>query len=368
MQFLEFGKNPLNSLSSSFSGSLISIPPLDRCGFELWHHYFPAKNKNSGKLVYFFVDFLLLNMPEDDEASLFGSKQVGIVYAGKMDGDLQFSGEVFTGEDVSFSKRILSMRFGNNVCLEDSLIGNIIQDGHHHLGRLGVGHWGSISFEIKAASLLARQQTFPAFLPYALNCYQTYWNTPDLITQYDGHIVMNEEEFVVKASEGGYGYRDKTWGSRFSDTHIKIYGGRMRSSKRSLSAEKSAFVMLAHAPVLWDYALGKKYYIILSVDGEIYEFSHTIYAKRDKHCEKISADSFIFSFSEWNLRHKIELTLEVPAEKMNAISYPNPQNLLQKFILACPVTIHIKLFGSRAFVRWELIDELTIEGAVLEQN
>lgn len=368
MKFSEFHKNPLTSLSGNFSGSMLGSPPLDRCGFELWHHYFPAKNISTGEKVYFFVDFLLLNIPDDAEGSLFGSRQAGIVYVGKMDGKLQFSGEVFTGDDVSFSKRILSMRFGSNVCLDDSLIGNIIQDGQHHLGRLGVGNLGSISFELKLSPVLARRQTFPSFLPYALHCYQTYWNTLELITQYDGHVVMNEEEYLVKSSECGYGYRDKTWGSRFSNVHIKIYGGRMHGKQEKLSAEKSAFVMFAHAPVLWDYALGKKYYLVLVLNGEIYEFSHIIYAKQDIHYEEIKNNMFVFSFTEWNLKHKIEIRIEVPIDKMNTVSYPNPQNLLQKFILACPVTVHIRLFGVRGLLHWDLIDEITIEGAVLEQN
>ncbi len=368
MQFLEFSKNHLTAFVNNFSGSLLNRSPLDRCGFELWHHYFPAKNKNTGEIVYFFVDFILLNIPKDDETSLFGSKQAGVVYVGKMDGDLQFSGEVFTGNDVSYSKRTLSIRFGSNVCLEDSLIGNIIQDGQHHLGRLGVGHWGSISFELKISPIFTHQQTFPSFLPYALGGYQTYWNTPDLISQYDGHVVMNEEEFVVKANECGYGFRDKTWGSRFSDSHIKIYGGRMRSATQELSPEKSTFVMLCHAPVLWDYALGKKYYLVLVLNGTVYEFSHTIYAKQDKHSEEIKDGIFIFSFAEWNLKHKIEVEIRVPVAKMHSLSYPSPQNLLQKLLLACPISVYIKLFSSKALINWDLIDEITIEGAALEQR
>ncbi len=368
MQFLELSKNHFSTLMNNFSGSFLNRSPLDRCGFELWHHYFPAKNTNTGEIVYFFIDFILLNMPKDDQTSLFGSRRAGVVYVGKMDGNLQFSGEVFTGNDVSSSKRTLSIRFGSNVCLEDSLIGNIIQDGQHHLGRLGVGHWGSISFELKISSIFAHQQTFPSFLPYALGGYQTYWNTPDLISQYDGHVVMNEEEFVVKASECGYGFRDKTWGSRFSDSHIKIYGGRMHSNRKKLSPEKSTFVLLCHTPVLWDYELGKKYYLVLVLNGTVYEFVHTIYARQAKHQENIQEGTFILSFTEWNLKHKVEIEIRTPVSKMHALSYPSPQNLLEKFLLACPVNVEIKLFSSRAMIHWDLIDEITIEGAALEQK
>lgn len=366
MQLFEFHKAYPSVLSTAQTGSCLT-PELERSGFELWHHYFPVKNIKTGEKSYFFINFMLLNSNTEDDKSLFGCKHVGLVYAGLMNRNLCFSGEVFFGDDLNYSKRTLSLRMGSNVCLEDSLVGNIVQDGQHYLAKLGIGNWGSISFELRLSPLVLQHQSFPSFLPYILNGYQTYWQTSQLKMAYDGHIVMNEEEYSVKSSEGS-GYRDKMWGSSFGSYWLKIYGGELSSQISEISPERSAFLLICHSPVLWDYDLGKKYCLVLIINDKVYHFSHSIYAKQSTYHEKTSGDSFSFTFSGWNLQNKVEVNVEILTDVLHSLSYPTPQNLLQQFLVASPISVNIKLFSIKNLLKWHIIDEITVEGACLAQT
>ncbi|MGL4524265.1 MAG: hypothetical protein ACRCVN_01930 [Spirochaetia bacterium] len=367
MARLEVSKNYFGLVAPVQNASSLTAS-MQESGFEIWHHFFSATNIKSGEKAYFFINFMLLNTASASHQALLGHRHCGIVYAGMLNKPQAFSTECFFDEQVVCSKRTLSVRIGNNVCLEDSLVGSIIQDAGQSLNQLGVGSVGSISFDLKMSHIICQEDQSPALFPYVLNGYELYWYTHTLRTAYDGHIVVNEQEFKADKSSVSLGYRDKIWGRSFPNCWIKIYAGHIKSTQHEINQEKSAFLLLCHSVVLWNYDLGKKCRIILTLNGKSYEFSHTSYTHSDPYNEEKTEDGSILLFESTNARHKIKVRVQTQDKNFHALQFPTPQDYLKKILISIPVSIKIELFLMRGIFGSQLIDEIYVSDACFEQG
>lgn len=344
---------------------------LKKEGFELWRHFFWGIDKETQERRAFFAEYFIVN-PELRKAHGPVLDKKGFSFAmaraGMLGPDGKVVAEFFKASATSSAKRVLSLRMGDNICLEDSLTGNLIYDDHAAGVRLGFCQGGAISWDLKVQKPLSYSSGAGAsFFARSFNLAQMYWNAGGLNARFEGRITLDGREFAVEGGQS-MGYQDREWGRAFSGAWLKIFGGGLTSAISGETHQPGAFMCFKHTPQLFGRQLGNKYSIILVYRNKLYDFSIMFDKNNYKFMEKEEDGELQWHIEAQNPSYKLVADLSAPIKNLTPTNYPKPRGGIFCLLSGGGVSGVVKLYKSAAFLNWETIDELNLENAGVEKD
>jgi tocopherol cyclase len=292
-----------------------------------------------------------------------------MVRAGMLGENPVIIAEFFGEENVSVSRHVLSLRFGSNICLEDSTRGSIVHDPKGIGCRFDLCGYGAISWELKVVKTADFHFGFAAGkLARLLHIAGMYWDIAGLKAQFDGRITVGDREFKVE-STSSFGYQDKTWGSRFSKEWLKLYGGRLMFTNGQEVPDGSLLVARGE-PVLWGYPLGVKYFIVLHYNGKVYNFSSVLSGKNYfyKYNEYLSGEFLNVEIEAVKLNYRIICKIMLKKESLVTLNYPTPQSANFPVYMSSAAEVSVELYRSAPLLAWELAAQFKLSDAAFQVN
>lgn len=345
---------------------------LNRNGFEIWRHFFWANPlSNDSGPEPFLLEFLLLSPLRKDRKKqpyfhLQGSSFT-MVRLVRLKNCLQPA--VFVGmQEVELSKKILLLRFGRNMCMEDASMGQILTLDKDIGVRFGLSTAGSVSWNLRINKQYSYGDIFNLnSLMTACGIISMNWYLGGLKVNFDGTLVINEDEFKAYSSTS-YGFQDKIWGSHLGQSWIKLYGGYLSSVHDEKKSLNDAITIFRYQRSIYGLSDNFVHHCVYVYDGVLYDFSSNV-KKTVYTCKEIIQNNTIEVHIELTATtERLVVLLKLDNTSRCRVNYPHPTgNNFSVFINEVTYG-EIELYRLVSLVGWQKLSHQQIHRAVYESS
>ncbi|NIZ40266.1 hypothetical protein PVA45_01900 [Entomospira entomophila] len=341
-------------------------------GLEVWRHFFWAKSLDTDEIVPVLLEYMLLNPAHKERRQqpyfhVNGSSfaMVRCIRLGKK--SIQ-PAHFLSMKDVDISRRILSLRFGRNICLEDALTGQVVTVDKDIGERFALASAGSASWDLQVQKSQSYGYGFIASRwVTASRLIGLSWHVGGLRARYDGDIAINEEELKVDLASS-YGFQDKIWGGCLGSDWIKLYGGYLADAENGEIASDDSLSLFRHQRTVLGKPEGYDYHIIYVHNGVLYDFSSDV--KRNVYVfhEHDKGEFVEVLFEAVAVTQRLVIRLTVDKQMYNTIQYPYPGGGNLSITAVTPVSGELELFRFIPLGGWEREIHQTIHLSVYESS
>lgn len=316
---------------------------LRRKGYDWWWHSFTGYHKQTGKSKAFFIEYFVINPQKNNKEMVFGqsdgerlfdSSATGtvkpsyvMIKAGTWGTDAKQIHNFYPADQLEVGKKQLSIKVGNCILSEDTLIGSVNMSGADAAGHPEyMTDSGYMSWNLK----MDKQVTFNAgygtsWFFRKLKAFEMYWHAQGVKTEYSGTVTLDGEEYVV-LPEKSYGYADKNWGSGFTKPWVWLSSCNLTSQITHTKLSNSCFDIGGGCPKIFGIPLKRKLLVFLKLQNSVYEFNFSKFWKKSK---------VTFSFTEnddnlhWfvcaeNRKYLLDVDVYCPKSETIFINYESP--------------------------------------------
>ncbi|NIZ47229.1 hypothetical protein PVA44_01825 [Entomospira nematocerorum] len=341
-------------------------------GLEVWRHFFWAKSLNTGTMVPVLLEYMLLNPTHKERRQQpyfhINGSSFAMVRCVRLGVDGVQPAHFFSMKDVDMSRRILSLRFGRNICLEDALTGQVVTVDKDIGVRFSLANAGSASWDLQVEKSQSYGYGFIASRWVTANrLIGLSWHVGGLKSLYTGDIAINDDELQVDASTS-YGFQDKIWGGNIGNDWVKLYGGYLSSPDGKEIFKSDSLSFFRHERVILGKSEGHDYHIIYVHDGILYDFSSDI--KRNVYVfhEQDKGDFIEILLEAVAVTQRLVIRLMVEKRLYNTIQYPYPSGGNLSITAITPVSGELELFRFVPLGGWEREIHQTIHLSVYESS
>ncbi len=347
------------------------IGSLRQKGYEVWRHFFWATDIESGERCGFIIDYMLLSPAKKKKKPmpLFDKNgcSFAMVRATMLGANGASPAEFFSDEDVEHSQRVLSLRFGENICLEDGLVGNIVYADKETGVRYKICTAGSASWQLQVEKHYSYGFSFTAsHWLSSTHLKAMNWHVGGLQANYEGHITVNSREFRVHP-DMSFGFQDKIWGYAMRGSWLKIYGGYFNDATSGAALKETSLTVFQYNRWFLGWRRSDRWYVLFVHEGKIYDFSSTLTQHNIKAVdEKNNRASIVLSAS--NVKYQISIILHMDNyDQATNINYPKPEGGLMNTKVCATLAGVVELQTLSPLVGWESVVKVQMTKGVCEQ-
>jgi tocopherol cyclase len=340
-------------------------------GYEVWRHFFWATDIENGERCGFIIDYMLLNPAKKKKKPVplfdMDGGSFAMVRATMLTPVAPAPAEFFSDADVEYSQRVLSLRFGENICLEDGLVGNIVYADKEPGVRYKLCTAGSASWQLQVDKHYSYGFSFTASSWLSKTHLKAInWHVGGLQANYEGHITVNSREFRVHP-ERSFGFQDKVWGYAMRGSWLKIYSGKFNDVLTGESLKETSLTVFQYNRWFLGWQRQDRWYVLFVHEGKMYDFSSTLTQHNIKEVdEKNNRATIILSAS--NVKHQISITLHMDNyDQAVNINYPKPEGGLLTTKVCATLAGVIELQILSPLVGWESVIKVHMMQGVCEQ-
>lgn len=349
--------------------------PLARKGYDWWWHSFTAEHAVTGARKSFYIEYFLCNpalaqsepvLVWNDPAGRKAGQRpsycmVNVGFWGLEKGQLH---RFFPWSDVSIPAGApLDLRAGDCVCNEKHMSGRVRvtpEDVAAHPEWMSDA--GEMEWDIRINKQVAYNVGYGASKFFrALNAFEMFWHAEGMKTSYDGRLVLNGEEYIVRP-ESCYGYADKNWGGDFTSPWVWLSSNDLVSKRTGKRLMNSVFEVGGGNPKVFGIALGRKLLGQFYYEGQDYEFNFSKFWTGSRtffDCTETD-DSIVWRVTQTTFKAKMEAEISCRKEEMLLINYESPDGFKRHTRLwnCGNGQGSVRLYEKRRS-GWSLIDEVS---------
>lgn len=340
-------------------------------GYEVWRHFFWATDTESGERCGFVIDYMLLNPAKKKKKPQPLFDMDGCSFAMVRATMLSMGGaapaEFFSDAEVEHSLRVLSLRFGENICLEDGLVGNIVYADKEVGVRYKLCTAGSASWQLQVDKHYSYGFSFTASRWLSNTHLKAMnWHVGGLQARYEGHITINSREFRVHP-ENSFGFQDKVWGYALRGSWLKMYGGCFVDTQSGELLKESSLTVFQYNRWFLGRQRKDRWYVLFVHEGKMYDFSSQLTQHHIKTVDDNNNRASIVLAAS-NGKHQISITLHSDDyDQAVSINYPKPDGGLITTKICLSLSGVVELQTLSPLVGWESTVKVQLTQGVYEQ-
>ena len=339
-------------------------------GYDWWWHSFTAINKKTGEEAPFFIEFFLINPKLAKASPTLGQDPEGkkpsylMVKCGKWGKEKKQLHRFYSWKEIQVhAKEPYSVNAKECFASETSLHGHVKvseEDLAAHPGMMS--DVGEMSFDLKVEKKIAFNVGYGASSLFRfLKAFQMYWHAEGMKTLYEGRIVFDGEEYIVK-KDSSYGYADKNWGNGFTTPWVWLASNNLYSKKLKKKLENSAFDIGGGKPKAFGISLPRKLLGVFYYEGdESYEFNFAKFWMGIKtvFSGNLEGEEFVWHVRQENHKRAMEAEIRCKVKDMLFVNYEDPEGVKRFHHLYNGGNGYgsVKLY-KKAKGEWALVDEI----------
>lgn len=314
---------------------------LGRRGYDWWWHSLVGVNARTGEKQPFFIEYYVINPAlgglEAIPGQLPANKEKGIkpsyamLKAGRWG---TASGEaaaqihnLYPISEFSADPKGMNVRIGKHTATESRLVGSVaLSPAEAKAHPEYMSDSGEMSWDLKAKKVLPYSVGFgtsPLFR--SMQAFQMYWHVAGMLTEYEGRIVFNGEEYRVESATSS-GYQDKNWGSDYTSPWVWLNCNSFTSRRTGKRLERTSLDVGGAQPVVCGVSLPRRLLIAFRHEGRLHEFNFSkfwTFSKQRFDCP-VSEDKVEWNIEAWTPKERIEIRFSCPRAAMLNVNYENP--------------------------------------------
>lgn len=342
-------------------------------GYDWWWHSFVAKDKLTGELQPFFIEYYFINPKLAKDSVVLGQYEYNKknknrpAYAMLKCGTWTKNGAVqihnfYPMSTSSFDKKELNVKIGNAILTETKLSGSVSVSQEEAKAKPEMMcDAGEMSWDLTVDKKLSYNVGYGAGGFFrALKAFRMYWHVQGMLSEFKGTIEYNDRIYEVEP-ETSFGYQDKNWGVDYTNPWVWLNCNNLKNRNGERLAATSLDVG-GGRPVVFGIPFNKKILVAFYYKGILYEYNFSKFWKKSKtdlNC--YSDDKFVYwKIVATNKKSKLEIDFKCPKDKMLKVKYENPKGEFNHTNLwnggHAEGTIKFYLKEKK---NWKLMDELT---------
>jgi hypothetical protein len=290
-----------------------------------------------------------------------------MVRAGMLDGNKSVVvAEFYGNENTSASKKLFNLKFGNNICLDDSTKGSLVSEDKGLGFKLALNKTGSISWELKVKTLIDYHFKYGNnSIARFFNISDRYWDISGLKSQVSGYITVNNREFTIQ-NNSSYGYQDKIWGKCLNSSWFKLYSGKL-SYDNDEEITDGAILVARNTIKVKRRTLGYRYFINIRFADKNYDFTSILHENMFYNFYNKTEDGFrLITIEADKTKQRIVVNLKVSEDSLVALNYPNSQNDNIPYLMSNKTKGTIEIFKSDLALNWQIEAQIKITEAAIQ--
>lgn len=302
-------------------------------GYDLWRHSFTGKNKDTGEIKHFFVEYFTCNPLYGQKIPVLGqhtyNKKYGylpsylMVKAGWWGQDAHQIHKFISWNDTEFCNEKNFCIFAEDCFYSvDKIYGHVCMTQNdctinpHYMSESGEMKW-NLRLNLLNSS---PDTTLTNKFLNKINSHNTLWYISGIKAEYEGYVYCNGETYEVNYNDCN-GYCDKNWGCDFPNPWIEVNSGKLKSTLTDTELNNSAFSLMGSPPCLCGYPTHNKVYLHLLYENDTYNFDKLFLSK----CDITETEDEIF----WNIKHQnhnniVQVHLNCNKSEMLKLNYESP--------------------------------------------
>jgi len=311
--------------------------PLADNGYDWWWHSFVAKNRATGALQPFFIEYFVVNPKLGGATPILGqlpaNKAAGVKpsYAMIKAGTWAENGSVeinnyYGINSLSATVDYMDVQIGNNFANDVELAGSASMtaaDAAAHPEYMSDA--GSMSWNLTVDKKLGYSVGYAASqVAQQLNAFQMFWHVQGMKSEYSGTVTFNGQIFdVIPATSAGY--QDKNWGNDLTNPWIWLNCNNLKSAKTGALLANTSLDIGGGEPVAFGIPLGRKVLIAFYHEGKLYEWNFTkeLLTQTAKVTE--TSTSLRWQVEAADFGNRIVVDFSAPKSKSLKVDYENPR-------------------------------------------
>ncbi len=214
--------------------------PLEDQGYDWWWHSLMAKNRATGEMQPFFIEYYVINpalggntpilgqTPANQAAGTKPSYAMIKVGTWKEGGGVEIN-NFYPISQFSASIDVMNVHIGANYANETALAGSAAvsaADAANHPEYMSDA--GTMSWNLTAKKTVSYSLGYAAGdFSTANNVMQMAWHVNGMRTEYTGTVTFNGQIYDVTPATS-YGYQDKNWGNDYTNPWIWLNCNNLR--------------------------------------------------------------------------------------------------------------------------------------------
>ncbi|MDP2792308.1 MAG: tocopherol cyclase family protein [Rectinemataceae bacterium] len=317
---------------------------LARRGYDWWWHSLVGVSEKTGEKQPFFIEYYVINPALGGTKALLGqlpaNKKKGIrpsyamVKAGRW-GSPDASGEKHMAQlhnfypisQFSADPNSMNVKIGKHTATETRLVGSVRLSPEEALAHPEyMSDSGEMSWDLKAKKILPYSVGFgtsPFFRN--INAFQMYWHAAGMLTEYEGRITFNGEEYRVEP-ETSAGYQDKNWGCDYTSPWVWLNCNNFKSRITGKRLTRTSLDVGGAQPVVFGVSLPRRLLVAFYHEGELHEFNFSKFwtGSTQRFDCPVTDEKVEWNIDAWTRKAKIEIRFSCPRSTMLNVNYENP--------------------------------------------
>lgn len=347
--------------------------PLVSNGYDWWWHSFVGKNRTTGQLQPFFIEYYAINPGLGGATPILGQlpanqtagkkPSYAMIKAGTWAENASLEINNFYGIDaLSAEISYMDVQIGPNYANEVELAGSVAMTAANAAAHPEyMSDVGTMSWNLQVDKTLSYSVGYAASEIFqSLNAFQMYWHVPGMKATYSGTVTLNGQVFDV-IPETSYGYQDKNWGNDYTNPWIWLNCNNLTSQKTGQKLANTSLDIGGGNPIAFGISLGKKVLVAFYHEGELFEWNFTKELQKQTASVTETATSLRWQIEAADLSNRIVVDFSAPKSRSQLIDYENPAGKKnhKKLWNTGWASGTIKLYKRTWYGSWALVDTFT---------
>lgn len=341
-------------------------------GYDWWWHSFVAKDRITGELQPFYIEYYFINPKLAKDSVVLGQEKWNKLAGNRPGYALLKCGtwaenravqlhNFYPMSESAFDKKKLSVHIGKSTLTETSLSGQVIVSESQASNPAWLSNAGEMSWDLKVEKKLTYDVGYGAGAFFRmLKAFKMYWHVEGMLSEFKGTVTYNGRVFDVDPVYS-FGYQDKNWGVDYTNPWVWLNCNNLKN-KAGEQMQQTSLDVGGGRPVVFGIPFNKKILVAFYYKGKLYEYNFSKFWKKSKTSLNCYTDNqFVYwKIDAINKNSKLEIDFKCPKNKMLKVNYENPKGEYNHINLwnGGHAEGTIKLY-HKSNKKWILQDELT---------
>lgn len=341
-------------------------------GYDWWWHSFVAKDKLTGELQPFFIEYYFINPKFAKDSVILGQSKWNQKegnkpgYAMLKCGTWEENGAVqihnfYPMSQSFFDKKKLNVKIGQALLTETKLSGvvRVTKDEAFSKPEM-MSDAGELKWDLSVDKKLSYNVGYGAGAFFrSLKAFRMYWHVEGMLSDFKGTIEYNGRMYDVEP-ETSFGYQDKNWGVDYTNPWVWLNCNNLKN-RNGERLKATSLDVGGGRPVVFGIPFNKKILVAFYYEGKLFEYNFSKFWKQSETVLNCYSDaSFVYwKIEATNKQSKLEIDFKCPKSKMLKVKYENPKGEFNHIDLwnggHAEGTIKFYLKDKKS---WKLKDEL----------